>query len=133
MKNRGAGSAPNYPIVSVDNALELMLMFREVRTVTVTEASERLGVARSTAHRLLAMLQYRGFVEQDPASRAYRPGPALVDTGLAAVRQMDIRRIGRPIIERLSRELNETVHTGVLEGSDVLFVDGIESTRGRRA
>ena len=29
------------------------------------------GVARSTAHRLLAMLQHHGFARQDPFSRAY--------------------------------------------------------------
>ena len=41
----------------------------------------RTGLERSTAHRLLAMLQYRGFVRQDAASRSYVPGPSLDDVG----------------------------------------------------
>lgn len=133
MENPGPRPKPAYPIESVDNALELLLLFREAREVRVSDAAERLGVARSTAHRLLAMLQYRGFVDQDPASRAYVAGPALIETGLAAVRQLDSWRVGRPVIERLSRELDESVHFGILQGAEVLFVDGVESTRALRA
>jgi IclR family transcriptional regulator, acetate operon repressor len=133
MENPPRRAKPAYPIESVDNALELLLLFREASAVRVSEAAERLGVARSTAHRLLAMLQYRGFIEQDATSRAYVAGPALLDTGLAAVRQMDSWRISRPVIERLSRELDESVHFGILQGTEVLFVDGVESTRPLRA
>ncbi|WP_234904089.1 helix-turn-helix domain-containing protein [Mycolicibacterium frederiksbergense] len=49
----------------------------------LTDASEYLRVASSTAHRLLSMLQYRGFVRQDPASKAYQPGPSLTNVAFA--------------------------------------------------
>jgi IclR family transcriptional regulator, acetate operon repressor len=124
---------PTYPIESVDNALQLLLAFRHSTSLRVTDVAERLGVARSTAHRLLAMLEYRDFVEQDPTTRAYVPGPALVDTGLAVVARMEGRRVARPIMERLSEQLGETVHFGVLRGNEVLFVEGVESTRALRA
>lgn len=62
---------PQYPIESVDNALRLLLLLGEQTEIRLTEASQYLGVASSTAHRLLAMLQYRGgFIRQDPASKA---------------------------------------------------------------
>ena len=73
--------APSYPISSVDNALRLLLLYRERRLIRVTDAAEALGVGRSTAHRLLAMLQHHGFVEQDPETRAYRAGPARPRSG----------------------------------------------------
>jgi len=120
---------PNYPIESVDNALRLLLSLLEQPTMTVSDGSEMLGVAPSTAHRLLAMLQYRGFVGQDPATRHYRAGPVLLQLGLAAVRDIDLRRAARPILERLSLEVDETVTLGVLQGSDMLFVDCVESSR----
>ena len=44
--------------------------------VTVSAAAERLGVARSTAHRLLGMLVYRDFAVQGE-NRQYRAGPVL--------------------------------------------------------
>ena len=77
---------PAYPIESVDNALQLLLLFREQSTLRVADASRTLGVAPSTAHRLISMLQYHGFVQQDPRSKAYRAGTALAQIGLAVVR-----------------------------------------------
>ena len=63
------GSVPQYPIESVDNALKVLLLLGEEPKLRLTDVSRYLGVASSTAHRLLAMLQYRGFVRQDAATR----------------------------------------------------------------
>jgi DNA-binding IclR family transcriptional regulator len=124
---------PNYPIESVDNALRLLNLFRGQKVVRVSDASRTLGVARSTAHRLLAMLSYHGFVEQDADTRVYVPGPALRQLGASVVRDMDLRQVARPCLERLSREVNETAHVVIAQGSDVLFLDGVESGRTLRA
>jgi DNA-binding IclR family transcriptional regulator len=130
---KAAAVPPPYPIESVDNALRLLVLFRDRPYVRVSEASDMLGVARSTAHRLLAMLQYHGFVAQDPEMRVYRPGPMLLEVGLGAVRDMDIRRVGLVPLERLNRSVNETVHLAVQDGDHVHFVAGFESTLALRA
>ena len=52
-------NAPSYSIASVDSALQLATALQVEGSLSVSEAAERLGVARSTAHRLLAMLVYR--------------------------------------------------------------------------
>ncbi len=124
--------APRYPINSVDNALKLLLMFREQQVIRVSEASATLGVGRSTAHRLVAMLEYHGFIQQDADTKAYRSGPALVEIGLAIVHSMDIRAQLRPYLEQLRDELGETVHLMVLQGADALFLDSVESSRALR-
>jgi IclR family acetate operon transcriptional repressor len=126
------GQEPAYPIASVNNALRLLLLFRSQPRVRLSEASEHLGVAHSTAHRLLAMLAYHGFVSQEQDSRTYVAGPALVEIGLAAVSQLDIRRHARQVLERLASELGETVHLAVLEGGNVRYLDAIESSRALR-
>lgn len=123
---------PQYPIESVDNALRLLLLFAEKPRIRLTEASSYLGVASSTAHRLLAMLQYRGFVRQDAASRAYEPGGALTSIASAVLRQVDVRARARPVLERLNAEFDETVHLGRLEDQRVSFLDSIESSRAVR-
>lgn len=132
MQNSGGDKVPRYPISSVDNALKLLLLFRERRVIRLAEASDSLGVVRSTGHRLLAMLEYRGFVAQDPETKAYTAGPTLVDIGLSVVAHMDIRRQLRPYLEELSRQVGETVQLMVLDGGDILFIDSIESTRALR-
>jgi IclR family acetate operon transcriptional repressor len=122
------GPAPRYPIESVDNALRLLLLFSENPRIRLTDASAYLEVASSTAHRLLAMLQYRGFVQQD-ATRAYEPGPVLRGLAVAAQRQQDLSGVARPVLERLHAELDGTIHLGRLDGRDVVFVDGVHSIK----
>jgi DNA-binding IclR family transcriptional regulator len=123
---------PQYPIESVDNALRLLWLIGERPSLRLTDASQYLGVASSTAHRLLAMLQYRGFVQQNPASRAYEAGPALDRIAFSVLRRLDVRERARPVLERLAAEVGETVHLGRLEGRHVHFLDSIESTRAVR-
>jgi DNA-binding IclR family transcriptional regulator len=123
--------APGYPISSVGNALRLLVLFREQQSVRLTEARDYLGVAHSTAHRLLAMLIQYGFVRQD-SSRAYRPGPMLVEIGLAVVQKMDVRAQARPFLEALANKFTETIHLTVLEGNLVRYVDAVESDRTLR-
>jgi DNA-binding IclR family transcriptional regulator len=123
---------PQYPIESVDNALKVLLLLDERPELRLTEVSAHLGVASSTAHRLLAMLQYRGFVHQDRATKAYRPGPALTRIAFSILERLDARSALRPLLERLNSEVRETVHLGALIGAEVQFIDAIESPQAVR-
>jgi DNA-binding IclR family transcriptional regulator len=122
---------PTYPIESVDSALRLLLMVAQRPNLRISEASEELGVARSTAHRLMQMLQYYGFVQQDDA-KAYVAGPSLIATGLAAIRNVDIREIARPFLERLRLEAQETVHLFRFQSGELTCLDSIESPHALR-
>jgi IclR family transcriptional regulator, acetate operon repressor len=120
---------PAYPIASVDNVLRILQLLRGRDALTLTEVSRALGVSPSTAHRLLAMLRYHDFVRQDPATKAYRPGRALLDVALSVTGGVDVRTLARPDLEALSRRLDETVHLVTLEGPMVFFLDSVESRR----
>ena len=118
--------APQYPIESVDNALKLLLLLGEQPQIRLSEATRYLGVASSTAHRLLAMLTYRGFVRQDPVSKAYLPGPSLTGVAFAIFGRIDIQRSATPVMRNLSEQLRESIHVGMLDGADVHFVAAVE-------
>jgi IclR family acetate operon transcriptional repressor len=126
------GGRPAYPIYSVDSALRLLKLFRESDSVRLTDACAYLGVAHSTAHRLLSMLIQHGFVRQDARTRAYLPGPTLIEIGLAAIQRMDIRKQARPLLEDLADRVRETVHLVTLEGNQARFLDAVEGTRALR-
>ena len=117
---------PQYPIESVDKALKLLLLLGEQPEIRLSEATRYLGVASSTAHRLLAMLAYRGFVRQDPVSKAYLPGPALTGVAFSIFGRIDIAGTVTPIMRNLSERLRETVHVGMLDGAAVRFVAAVE-------
>ena len=118
--------APQYPIESVDNALKLLLLLGEQSQIRLSEATRYLGVASSTAHRLLAMLTYRGFVRQDPVSKAYLPGPALTSVAFAIFGRIDVQATATPIMRSLSERLRESIHVGMLDGASVHFVAAVE-------
>ncbi|GAB2962119.1 IclR family transcriptional regulator [Amycolatopsis acidiphila] len=127
-----AAPPPQYPIESVDNALRILLLLGERSELRLTDVAEFLGVASSTAHRLLAMLQYRGFIRQEGRSKAYRPGTALTGVAFSILQRFDVRETVRPFLERLRAELEETVHLGILDGTTVRFIDAIESPKAVR-
>jgi DNA-binding IclR family transcriptional regulator len=125
--------APRYPIESVDNAIRLLLLVGRERSISVSAAGKFLGVAPSTAHRLLAMLQHYRLIEQDPALKTYRIGPGLAELGLTALQDFDIRATARPHLSRLVKEVHETAHLVTLNGSDVLFLECVECDAAVRA
>jgi IclR family acetate operon transcriptional repressor len=121
---------PIYPIGSVDSALRLILLLGEHDRVRIADAATELGVARSTAHRLMQMLMYHGFARQDPESKAYSAGPRLIGLGLQIVRKLDVRTIARPFMESLESEVQETVNLFALQADrDVLCLDSVETDR----
>ena len=131
MQNDGAG--PNYPIASVANALRLLLAFKARRSVGVSEAARELGVARSTAHRLLAQLAHFEFVSQDARTKTYTAGPALLDLGHVVAAHDDVQAAARRSLISLVETFGETAHLCVMQGQDVLFVDGVESSKALRS
>ncbi len=129
MEQNQWGAPPRYPIDSVDNALRLLSLFVSEETIRVKDAAALLGVATGTAHRVLAMLLYRGYVTQDAVTKTYGPGPMLLSVGLRAASRLDLASQARPYLERLNEKFDETTQLAVLRASEVLFVDGIESKK----
>ncbi len=123
---------PPYNISSVDNALYLIQLLVRDGCVRVSDAAAELGVAKSTAHRLLGMLCYWGYASKD-GDRLYRGGPALATVHHGATRHDDHHSlVTRPFLERLQREINETVHLVVLRKTNVEFLTSLECTRSLR-
>jgi DNA-binding IclR family transcriptional regulator len=112
---------------SVDHALRLLLLLQQEPDLRVTSAAAAVGIAPSTAHRLLTTLAARGFVTQDRVTKAYRAGPALIELGVGSTSSLDLRAAGEPHLKVLSAKLGETVNLLVLQGPSVRFVAGFES------
>ena len=123
----------SYLIESVENASRVLLMLRTQRVLRVGDVAAELGIARSSAHRMLTTLQSQGLLRQDPATRSYGAGPQLVQIGGAVIGATDLREEARPVLERLSQDTGETVQLIVLDGTAILFVDGVEGRFAIRA
>jgi DNA-binding IclR family transcriptional regulator len=126
MQDGISGPVPQYPIESVDRTLRLLAHLAERTELKLSEVRSYLEIGQSTAHRLMAMLVYRGFAVQDQESRVYRAGPVLFEISRAAG-PFGTGRNTRPILEWLADQSGETAHFGVLSGTEVRYVDVVES------
>lgn len=131
MSNREDKAPPPYAIHSVDNALRLAAILQLESGLTVSSAAQRLGVANSTAHRLLAMLVYRDFAVRDE-QKVYRAGPVLelaTHSGSAVSR---LRQAAIPHMQALVSTINETVSLTIRTGTTVRFIASVECTQTLR-
>ena len=116
-------------VESVDRALRLLQELAEHGSgVTLSELASTTGLPKSSLHRTLGALQERGFATQRDDAR-YLLGAELLRIAFEFHGRLDLRVLLRPTLERVRATLNETVHVGVLDGPDVVYVDKLESTR----
>lgn len=116
---------PRYPIETVDNALQLIEILRDHGSIRLKDAAEELDVSPSTAHRLLAMLIYRGFADR-ARGRGYVPGPALGAKPAGLDKVGELRTLARPLLVELAATVRETVNLMVRVDGEVRFISTIE-------
>jgi DNA-binding IclR family transcriptional regulator len=96
--------------------------------ITLQSLSDRLGLTRSTVHRLAAGLVDRGYLAFAPRE-GYRLGPKLLALGHLAQAQIDLIQVARPHLEALASATEDTVHLGVLDADQALYLDKVPGRR----
>lgn len=127
-RDRGEGGG----LKSVGSALDVLECFATDGELGVSDVARRLGVAKSTAHRLLQTLVSRGFVAQDPETGLYRLGMHLFELGQLALARSGLRHAALPIMRHIARETGLTVNLGVPDAGDVVFLERLENGDGIR-
>lgn len=98
--------------------------------LSVSELGRRLGIDKSSAHRMLATLEAHNVVRIDAPSRRYALGMHLVGLGAAALRGAELTAVSRPVLQALAAETGEAVHLAVLSQGEVLFVGKADAPTG---
>jgi DNA-binding IclR family transcriptional regulator len=96
--------------------------------IKLADLSARMGLTRSTTHRLANALVERGFLIFLPRE-GYQLGPKLLQLGFLAQSQADVVQIARPHLEALAMLSEDTVHLGRLDGDQALYLDKIAGRR----
>jgi len=115
---------------SVANAVALLKAFSvdEVE-LGISALAKRLGIAKSTVHRLASTLVAEGLLEQDPDSGRYRLGIALFRLGALVRQRMDVSSEAKAFLYDLRETTNESVHLAILDGVEIMHVYNLESTQ----
>lgn len=96
------------------------------RPLRFTEILQHVDQPRGTLHRQLSNLVAEGLVSFD-ANHAYVPGLRLLKLAARAWSRNSLRSVAAPHLMALHEATGETVHLGVLNGLEVVYLDKVES------
>src|SRR6267378_8247570 len=122
-----------YRVQVLDRALAaLEVLAARPQEHSLVELCNALKLHKSTVHRLMMVLEQHRFVDKNPETGRYRLGLKLFEFGSKAIAALDPRRHARPYLDRLQRELGETVFFCILDGGQVFYLDKVESQQSIR-
>ena len=116
------------PATTVVKVCRIMDQFRDRSAFGLTDLARRTQLLPSDVHRILTSLKTDGYISQDPETRQYRLGLAVMRLGLAAFQRSVLPEKARPELVRLSQETEATTHLGVLDEREleVVLVDQVD-------
>jgi IclR family transcriptional regulator, KDG regulon repressor len=124
---------PRNRLSSVATAIRLLKAFSEgEEEIGVSALAQKLGVAKSTVHRLAVTLVSEGLLEQNPANERYRLGIGLFGLGTLVRRRMDLSNEARPFLFELRERTGETILLGIPTETEIMYVYNLESPQALR-
>ncbi len=117
---------------AVERALDILLCFTKASDLTLTEIASRVGLHKSTAHRLLASLEGKGFILRDSATDKYRLGFRLWELSANLSQSDDSGLVLLPEMVRLRDQLGETISLYVRDGLERVRIQAVQSNHGIR-
>jgi len=93
----------------------------------MTEIAESLRMNKSAVHRHLATLERKRFVQRDPATGVYQLGVRLLQMAYLVLGRSDLRQMASPFLRDLRDRYRETVNLAVLDGTEMVYLDVVES------
>ena len=115
-------------VQSVDRTLTILEVLSDYNDgLGITEISSLVNLHKSTVHRLLSTLIYKGYVVQDEESSKYKITFKLFELGSKKVHKLDLLEISRPYTKMLMESVNEVVHLIIREETDIVYIDKVEA------
>jgi len=127
-----SAAAETGQLQTLHRALDVLESLAHGGEAGLSDISARLGLARTTIHRLLTTLTARGFVRQDGITRRYRVGIRSFEVGSAFSSQNQVKDLARPVLRELNQQFNETITLAMLDGGEAVYLDLVESNQTLR-
>ncbi|HET7356830.1 MAG TPA: IclR family transcriptional regulator C-terminal domain-containing protein [Nocardioidaceae bacterium] len=117
-----------YFVQSLERGLSVITAFGPERPeLTLSEVARATGLTRAAARRFLLSLRDLGYVRSE--GRAFRLAPKVLDLGYAYLSSMSLPGIAEPHLESLVEQLHESSSMSVLDGSDIVYVARVPTSR----
>lgn len=116
----------------LSKAIAILRAFRaDDHSISLAELVRRTGLHKATVHRLAGELVANRLLDRVPAG--YRLSGGLFELGMRASVERSLLEIAMPFLQDLYERTHETVHLGVREGSEVVYVAKIGGHRQANA
>src|SRR5262249_26226946 len=129
-RSAATDEAPETPVGVIDRAVAVLEAV-EGGARSFTSIVETTGLTRTTGHRLLRSLEDHGFLFH-VGGLGYALGPRLLGLATTAMRELPLRELARPALERLARSTGESAQLYVRDGDRRICVDSVESEQELR-
>ena len=113
-------------IRTVERAFGILALLSDGKPRTLTDVSQAMEISTSTIYRFLNTLANLNYVERDPLTGEYHLGLACLELARAYQKHNDVRRLALPSLEKLRDETKETVHLGVLNNMEVVYLEKMQ-------
>jgi DNA-binding IclR family transcriptional regulator len=117
---------------SLIKGFKVIELLSEHQEMSVTEVSNRLGMNKSSVHRLLSTLVTLGYAGRNPLNKQYRLTSKLFEIGSRTSGLLTLEEAATEIMERLSEKTLETINLAILDKGEVIYIKKIESQQPLR-
>jgi DNA-binding IclR family transcriptional regulator len=122
-----------HTVQSVDRTIKIIEVLSNYRDgLGLTELSHLIGLHKSTVHRLLMTLIHHGYVIQNPENQKCHLTIKIYELGSKVIDSMDLSKVARPYLIALRDLINEVVHLVILDGTDIVYIEKMESDNSIR-
>ena len=118
-----------YKAPALEKGLDILeLLSVTAEPLTLSGIVTRLGRSHGELFRMVQVLQFRGYLEQDPASDGYRLTDRLFSLGMQQPRTRGLVEAALPIMRRLAMEAGQSCHLALHSRGEMVVVARMESS-----
>jgi IclR family transcriptional regulator, KDG regulon repressor len=123
----------NKGVQTLERSLDLIeYLSLEKNGSGITEVGNKLGLHKSTVHRLLNALVKRGYVEKDRQTSRYSLGLKFIEIGSLRLNHIELKTEAAPYLRHLAETTRQPVHLAILDGIEAVYIDKIEPVSNLR-
>ena len=121
--------ARRYPAPALEKGLDILeLLATESSPVTLTGIVNRLGRSHGELFRMIQVLEFRGYIEQDPASDGYRLTDRLFSLGMQRPGTRNLLEVALPVMRQLALAVGQSCHLALHTLGEMVVVARMESS-----
>jgi IclR family transcriptional regulator, KDG regulon repressor len=114
-------------VQTLERALDIIeLLAVEKEGLGVTEIGNRVGLHKSTVHRLLNSLAERGYMEKEPRYGIYKLGLKIIEISSLYLNKLELKTEALPYLRKLAETVGQPVHLAILRGKEAVYIEKVE-------